>query len=186
MLTIFVSRRKQRIITADGSRMKVRRAYIRRGKKLRFLQEPESFGLLSGVRIVVKEWFGLKRLPRHEKIEKGIIQFLQQYHAKQNIKFDCYAFANLVHGVEAHPCCYLHRHWSTRLYNGRVEIGETLFLITPGQTLENFYHAAIYIGRGLYVSVYGAGGDLEVATFRDMKKFYKAKKALLATPKAIH
>ncbi len=182
MLTIFVSRKKQKIITDDGSRMKVRRAYVRHGKKFGFLQEQETFKSLSSVRIVVKGWFKLKRLPRHEKLEKGIIKFLQEYHAKQNIKFDCYAFANMVHGVEAHPCCYLHKHWDTRIYDERVEVGNTVFLITPGNEMCRFHHAALYIGRGLYISVWGAGGDLEVATLGDMKKSYKAKQILVARP----
>ena len=182
MLTIFVSLKKQKIITDDGSRMKVRRAYVRHAKKLGFLQEQEVFKDLSGVRIVVKEWFKLKRLPKHEKLEKGIIKFLQEYHAKQNIKFDCYAFANLVHGVEAHPCCYLHKFWDTRTYEGQIEVGDTVFLVTPGKEMSDFHHAALYVGRGLYVSVYGAGGDLEISTLLDMKKSYKAKQVLLGVP----
>jgi hypothetical protein len=183
MLTIFVSRRKQRIITADGSKMKVRRAYVRQGKKLRFLQEPESFQNISSVRVVVKEWCKLRRLPRHERTEKGIIRFLHEHHAKQNIKFDCYAFANLVQEIEAHPCCYLYRNWDTKPYRGEVGVGDTVFLVTPGEEMSNFHHAAIYIGRGLYISVYGAGGDLEITTLQDMKKFYKAKCVLVGTPK---
>ncbi len=182
MLTIFVSRRKQRIITADGSRMKVRRAYVRQGGQMQYLQEPETFEDLSGVRIVVKEWCKLRRLPRNDKVEQAIIKFLREHHAKQNIKFDCYAFANLTHGVEVHPCCYLHKHWDTKPFDGRLEVGGAVFFITPGKEMSNFHHAAIYIGRGLYISVYGAGGDLEISTLRDMKKFYKAKQVLLGVP----
>lgn len=92
MLTIFVSRRKQGIITADGLNMIVRRAYVLHGKKLRFLQE----------------------------------QF------------------------------------------------------------ERFHHAAIYIGCGLCISVYGAGGDLEIATLQDMKRSFKTNQVVVATPKAVH
>ena len=63
------------------------------------------------------------------------------------------------------------------------------FFMKPGhvvffETGENeFIHVAVYIGYGLYLSVYGGGGDIEITTLADMKKAYiETDRVVLAVP----
>ncbi len=181
MLTIFVSRRKQGLIAADGSKTNVFRAYIRGKEGLVCLQHQEAFEKISSIRFVVKEWCRLRRLPRNANLEQGIATFLERYHAKDDVSFDCYAFANLVHGVPAHRCSLMCLFWDTRVYDGQVTMGDAVFLVNSEKS--EFKHAALYLGRDLYISVYGGGGDLEITTLEAMTQYWKATQILVATPK---
>jgi cell wall-associated NlpC family hydrolase len=71
-------------------------------------------------------------------------------------------------------------HWLTKRLWYRPKYGSVVFLI-KGE--HNFRHAAIYIGRGLYISVWGAGGDLEIASLKSMKKDFEANRVEIATPR---
>jgi len=184
MLTILVSRKKQKIITADNETMQVRRAYVWENGSPQFLQQRKTFEDLTGVEIVVKEWYGLRKLPLTSKVEEAILKFLRDYHITQDMGFSCYSFASLVHGVTSPFGCNMHDFWSERPYKWRIKVGDALFLIRPiDKEVSLFCHAAIYIGRGLYISVYGAGGTLEISTLKDMQLFYNAK-AYIAEPRS--
>lgn len=62
-------------------------------------------------------------------------------------------------------------------------MGEVYFF-TSGEN--HFHHAAIYIGAGLFISIYGAGGDLEVSSLKDMRRDYRAKHVLVAKPRSLN
>lgn len=181
-LTILVSRETEIIRTVDGVEMQVRAISIWWRNKVRSLHEETAFSGLSDVAIMVESRHGFKPLSRDPRVESGIICFLREYHGKQLMAFDCLAFVNMVYGVVPHTPRQLFNHRGIRKYSGRPRVGHVIFLVTP--ELHFFHHAAIYIGRGLYLSVYGAGGDLEVATLLQMKESYLASEVLVATPKA--
>jgi len=64
----------------------------------------------------------------------------------------------------------------------RRRVGDVVFLLSEKR--QRFHHAAVYIGLGLYLSIYGGGGYLEAATLKDMKRDYKASDVLLVTPRS--
>jgi len=84
-----------------------------------------------------------------------------------------------VKGVKVHKVPYMIAFWERNKKPRRLIPGSIVFY-GSGET--QFHHAAIYLGAGLYISVYGAGGDLEVATHRNMLRDYRAKHASLANP----
>jgi len=179
MPTIYVSPRETLLVTIDGLRMAVKIVKIREKDDFVNLQDWRPPPDLKDIEIVlVKKIFCRKlRLPSYLKL--AMLNFFQTYHAKQNIDFDCYAFANTVKSVESHKVTYMLRHWVIKALPWRLGVGYVVFFRTDNI----FHHAAVYIGSNLYISVWGAGGDLEIASLKAMKRDYGAKEVVLAQPK---
>ena len=180
MLTLIIGRRKLRIISADKVRFKVQPVYVRHGKKFRYFQSCTAFTDTAHIRIVRKTRTGYARLPRSAKLERAIAWYLANYHEKVDMTFDCYAFACLYAGKPSHNRTMLLEHWKLEAFR-TPQAGEVVFLANTAH--HEFSHAAIYLGSELYLSVYGAGGDLQVATLHDMQRGFLHKTPLIATPK---
>lgn len=180
MLTIYVSPRNQKIITADGQTMTVKGVFVREEGGFVSLQDYKPPDNLSDVEIVFAKRLWLRRFKLPENLKLAILHFLRTYHAKQDISFDCYAFANMVEGLEIHKVPLMLKFWRLTKRPWLIPVGSTVFFCSYGN---HFHHAAIFVGSGLFISVYGAGGDLEVATLKNMRRDYKAKSTLLAMPK---
>jgi hypothetical protein len=180
LLTIYIDTRPHPIINADGSQMTVCGLYIFEGEEFHHIRGLKSFSNINGVKLIIRNRPFYKKLQLPDDLNAAISSFLQTKHAKQDIKFDCRAFANSVKGVEQHEIAHLLQFWDLKPKPHKLKTGDVIFF-TSGTN--SFHHAAIYIGSGLYISVYGAGGDLEVATLKDMKRDFKAEHVLLATPK---
>ena len=185
MLTIVMSPYKGSVITADGQRMNVYPAFFERGGKLARINGCKGLGGNAEIEIlrVYRTGTSLQkrrmRLPR--AVVKGVALFFDRYHDKQDIRFDCYAFANLVHGLPPHDKKFARAFWETAATQGEVKAGETVFLMSDDD--HSFLHAAIYLGGHRYISVYGAGGHLEISSLEDMVRDFSAKRVLLATPR---
>ncbi len=182
MLTIIVGPRKENIVTVDKKDMRVYPLLIEEDGKFRCFQERTDYATVEDVEILAIRWFlpwRVLRLKLNAEIKKSIVDFLHQYHAKHNIDFDCYSFAVLVRGLKQHSKSYLWGLWDFHRPRLLPKVGDVLFFLSENR--KRFRHAAIYIGYGLYLSVYGGGGDLEVATLKDMKKDYEAEDVVRAT-----
>jgi hypothetical protein len=179
LLTIYIDRRPQSIITADGSHMTVCGMHVRDAEGLCNLRDCEIFPTLSEVKFVIQNRPFFKKLHLPPDLKTAIVSFLQSKHAKQDIKFDCYTFANSVKGIEPHKITYMLRYWETSPNPKKISAGVIVFF-TSGRN--SFHHAAIYLGVDLFISVYGAGGDLEVSRLEDMKRDFQAKHILVASP----
>lgn len=179
VLTITIGPRKEGICTADGRHMTVVTGMIRRGRKLVRLNDMTDLGHVDDVAFEVKSRFRRRKIDLCDEVRQGVCNFLNGYHARQDMSFSCYQFANLVHGVPQHTCHYLFKHWDVE---SAVELipGGTVFLLDLESQM--FRHAAIYLGYGLFVSVYGAGGDLEFSTLEDMVREFGGV-AAMALPK---
>lgn len=185
MLTIVVGPRKENIETADKKNMRVYPLLIEEGNKFRCFQERTDYKTVGDVEILAIRWFlpfRALRLKLSPEIKKSVVEFLRQYHAKRCVDFDCYSFAVLVRGLKQHSKSYLWGLWNFRRPRLFPQVGDIVFLLSENR--QRFHHAAVYIGWGLYLSVYGSGGDLEIATLKDMKKDYGAEdivRAILCT-----
>lgn len=182
MLTIYVSPRDQQITTVDGSRMTVKEVFVRGAGGFVSLQDLEPPSDLNDLELVLVRRFFPKRIHIPAEVKAAILEFLRSYHAQQDISFDCYTFANLVKGVGAHKVPFMLQYWDTHRLPWRLSVGSVVFLLS-GEN--HFHHAAVYVGFGLYLSVWGAGGDLEIATLKTMKRDYGAERVMLAVPKSI-
>jgi len=183
MLKIIVFPSREKIITADRKIMRVYPIFTEKGERL---QDCTDFAGMKDVEISVLHWFWPFRalkLNITSEVKRGVVEFLHQYHARQDLSFDCYSFVRLVYGIDReHHTEFMTRFWKICTYRWwRRKIGDVAFLIDFESNY--FHHAAIYIGLGLYLSVYGAGGDLEIATLKDMVRDYGAKDVVSGVPR---
>lgn len=179
MVNLYIYPHEQMIITVDQSIMFVKTVLVKNEGHFIQLQDWKPPSDLIEVEMILVRHFSQKKLLLPRGVNEAILYFFHNYHAKQDLSFDCYAFANLVKGVTAHKVPYMLSHWKTRPKPWFIPVGSVVFLESG---LNQFHHAAIYIGRGLYLSVWGAGGDLEVATLNSMKRDYGAERVMLAEP----
>jgi hypothetical protein len=185
MLTITIGPFKGAIITADGERMRVYPAFIKQGKKVVRLNDRIGLESVNGIEMLRLRPMGSsltkRRMRLAETIERGIIRFLNNYHDRRDMSFDCYAFACLVAALPQHDKLFARRFWSLAPTHSLPKEGEILFMMNGNNRA--FQHAAVYLGDELFVSVYGAGGQLEFSTLRDIIRDFKADQILLATPR---
>ncbi len=180
MLTMKTGPLKQSIIDVSGLRFSVYQVIAcDENGKTQYLQDCTNFVALKEIEIIARRWCLTRKLNINLRTKQGIVKFLNHYHAQQKLFFDCYSFVNMVYGVNQHKTKFLKDFWDTKQYRWRSRVGDVIFLVDKKQNY--FYHAAIYIGFGLYISAYGAGGDLEVSTLKDMRKDFGAELVLTAT-----
>lgn len=187
MLEIVIGPNKEGLISRHIGEMRVFTTLVESDGKYTSLQSLPLFRGLEEVRLTLFRrilpikglgLFQARRLTLPLELQKAIIQFLETYHAQENMSFDCYAFANLVAGQPSHQCRFLRKFWWTRPLEKSLRVGSVVFLLDVAEDM--FKHAAIYIGYNRYISVYGAGGDLEVSTLPDMMRDFRAKQAFEA------
>ncbi|MFT7644659.1 MAG: hypothetical protein ACI9BF_000310 [Candidatus Paceibacteria bacterium] len=135
---------------------------------------------LDDTEIILKWTCFSKKLQLTKELKRAVINFLHEHHGKHNWFFDCYSFANLVKDVPFHEAGHSLKFWDTFRLSGRLPVGSVVFL---NSDRNHFRHAAIYIGLGIYISVWGSRGDLEISTLSNMKRKWEATKAVLAKPK---
>lgn len=185
MLNLFISPFPSTIITTDEDplEMRVYHMLIEREDSLVLLNECTDIGVVQNVTL-----FRHRRFPRFQEIrmdiprniQNAIIRFLNHYHTKRHVEFDCYAFANLAHEVKQHPKEIGRMYWNVQSRPLRLRPGAIVFLMNREASF--FHHAAVYLGYGLFLSVYG--GHLYISKLRDMKKDFGAERVFLATPHA--
>ena len=181
MLTIFVSPYSVPIITSDGFKMKAKLTTARLGNTIAELREFHSSSTIREIQVVLFWRFLRKRLHLPQNVHRAILHYMRQYQGKQDYSYDCYAFANTVHELPVHTVTDWKQHWTEHPLPRVKPTGSVVFLISENG--DYFHHAAVYIGFGLYLSVYGAGGDLEVATLKQMIDGYDAGRVMMMLPK---
>lgn len=179
-MLIEVSYRKSAIITADGSRMSVRQALVQGQACKSLLQDVPTTRNHESAEFMFVLGPLKRRLLVTSGLENAVAVYLRRYHMKQDLRFDCYAFANLSQGIRRHRVKYLRRYWKMHPLQETPIPGSVVFLVNDSEG--HFYHAAVYLGMGLYISVWGAGGDIEVATLKDMKRGFETNEVFCATP----
>ena len=131
-----------------------------------------------------RRYWPAKRIPISNALRKGILAYLNDYNVQRDLFFDCYAFANVANGVPSHPPKLVRKFWKIHLDAFTPENGHTIFLMqASGKDRYVFRHAAICIDTNLFVSVYGAWGNLRFASLHDMMKEYEADALVKATPR---
>lgn len=179
MLTIYVSAREQNVVTDDGVHMTTKTTFVRKGSEFAEFQDVEISSDIKDVEVIFISEFFRKKLTLPSDVKDAMLTFLKTYHGKGDLSFDCYAFANLVKGIPPHGVSSMLRYWKLRPLFWRPKVGGVVFF-TSG--INCFHHAAIYLGRGLYISVWGAGGDIEIATKKSIKRDFSAEYVSVAKP----
>ena len=183
MLTIFVGPKNEIVQTADGSLMRVYPMFEKEGGRLVHIQKRTDYSDIKEVEFFFV-WRPLPFVAFKKKLtvelQKAIVDFLHLYHAK-GTPFSCWSFTCLYRNV--HTSSELPRSWRN-LWQVRRRLlkraGDVIFL--TNQDPKRF-HAAVYLGWGRYLSVYGVGGDLEVSTLRDMRRDFEINEVLNVVPR---
>jgi ADP-heptose:LPS heptosyltransferase len=181
MLELFIKPERETIITRDNMQFRVYPFVFSKNGKLHDFRACNLAEINDIKFTIVFSQKTKKSLKIHPVIKNGIIKAINLHHNKKDLLFDCYAFTNLVFEIEQHKILDMKKFWRTKPRRFFLSVGDVIFLTNKADS--SFYHSAIYIGYGLYISIYGAGGDLEISCLNDMKyDFEKAKKILIAKP----
>ena len=184
MVRLLIHHRIIDLHSTDNVTMRVSSVLVEVGRDLTPLYAADSFANVTDVSISLdrnRRFFRWSKLNLPASLRQAIAQTLTTYHAKQDLSFDCYAFANLVASIPRHDKLFLMKNWNVTKLRRRPPIGGIVFLLDMKNGI--FHHAAVYLGHGLYISIYGAGGDLEVATLNDMSLTFSPSEPFLATPR---
>ena len=183
MLTLNIQDKSQIVTTRDGASATTYRVDATYAGKRQDLHDLPRLFDLEGVKIVKgrKKKSTLITLPPH--VELAVRKYLDCYHAREDHSFDCLSLANLVVGLPTYPKHLLWRFWNTNpikfgpLQHQRVLPGNIIFFMSGNV----FHHAAINISDDTYVSVWGAGGDLEFTSLKMMERAFGAQQVVRAT-----
>jgi len=99
--------------------------------------------------------------------------YLERAQAKEIPDVSCYRFACWASGIALTKG----DEWLYEPKPYRMKCGDVVFLFRNNGT---FDHAAVYLGRGMYIGVYGAGGELTVQTYHDLRRNTKGRRIVLA------
>jgi len=178
MHTLFVGPARCIIYTSDCPHLEVYPLYVRGRDGLVLLEEKGSFADIDDVKIVaLRTFLGIRtsrQLPLTAGIKIAISKFLFHFHLKDAMSFDCYSFACLVNGVEDEgrvDAAEFRRKWRRVSKPWMYRPGDTVLLVNNDF---GFKHAAVYAGHNLWLSVYGAGGELQISRLSDMKRDFDA------------
>ena len=178
-LRVIIGPRKQPIVDVDGVRMLAYPLIIRGADGYTALQDCADFQNLEEVDFRLTKLYlpllflKVRLIP---SLRKAIIEFLKTFNAKQNIDFCCYSFAFLLNELDwRQPKGEVAEDmWSRIPYRvWKRKVGDVVLLVGASK------HVAVYMGFNLFISVFGCGGDLEVATLKDMKVCFGTTKVLV-------
>lgn len=182
MLTIFVGPKREIVQTADGSLMRVYPMLVRENGHLIHMQKRMDYSDIKEVEFFVvlrTSPFLVFKKKLNAELQKAVVDFLHLYHAK-GTPFSCWNFACLYCSVPVST--ELPRGWRN-LWQVRRRLfkrtGDVVFLTNRNPKR---FHAAVYLGWGRYLSVYGVGGDLEVSTLRDMCRDFETSETANVVP----
>lgn len=180
MLTIILGPGMDRLRTTEGKVMVVIQATTIRANQRVRLNSIVKFDSVTDVSIVIRKRLGHSRLKLNTQVKNAIVEFLNRHHGHNSMEFDCYAFANLVHQQPIHSSVHLLDFWDIESAT-ELAVGGAAFFLDPDTSY--FYHAAIYLGHGVFVSVYGRAGYLEFSTLEDMQRDFGPSTAAIAIPR---
>jgi hypothetical protein len=140
--------------------------------------------------VVERGWFWKSTFALPESLSKAILGYLRLRpdpdRSAECVVLDCRAFVDLMTRYSLDDCVLMSPAWTLGNLPRRPSLGSVVFLVSPTKESGRavFHHAAVYLGHGLYLSVWGAGGDLEVMTLENMKTAFEKCEARLALPRS--
>ena len=144
---------------------------------------------LKVVLLIEREDKRLEDLKLSKKALNGIAYFLKNHHGKYDLGYDCRALCNSIANIPHHDFDEINDYWDMGVDNealekpGTIVYFQTLTPLEDGGTEIHFHHAALCIDKNLYLSVWGAGGELTVTTAQEIIKFCKPTGAYTMTLK---
>lgn len=120
-------------------------------------------------------------IPLSSQLRRAIARTLNRYNGKFEHSFDCHAFVHLACGVPLERDRPILNRWEPIAWSDGPNPGEAVFFVDLEHFI--FHHSAIFLGRGLYLSVYGKGGILQISALSDMVHDYDTRHILRMRPR---
>jgi len=175
MLSLYIGSAKGWITDSSGDPIRVYPVYYKKGEESLELRFSTSLPPLDNVEIFFQWWKYFIRLPVSEKLRTAILNFMIFKHLVEDRSYNCYSFACEYARVPQHAIEEMLTHWRLKPKRGWARAGEVVFFCSPVEDSVFFHHAAIHLGFGRYLSVWGGGGQFEVASLKDMRTSYRAQ-----------
>lgn len=178
-------------VSGNPEEMQLRKLAVGRTnvRKPPYFFQLDNLSRTKRVQVLMRNEGGLKEVPLPEEMLEKLAEYLRSSLNKSPEEFDCAAFVNYMHGIPYTPGSFEPGRWDIvpLSVDMALHIGEIVFIAdTQGQTLTNalqIQHYAIYIGDDLYLSQFGIGMKLIVASLEEMKKGYACDSAFLLLPR---
>ena len=174
------------IQTVDGTQMTVKPLFVEHNDTLVPLRDCEGITGVNDISFILlsQDKEQVLRLPKRLRI--SIAWFLEQYHAKVNMDYMCFDFGyHVAYGKDKAVSEFDDGDWDCRAFNPKQPLKQgNILMLHQGRMdgITSFVHAAVYLGKGLFISIYGAGGNLEVSTLEAMKRDFDAHQVVRAIP----
>ncbi len=180
MLKLFICSNKQRIVTIDGCIFNVLKVFAITNFWKRELSNYPMFYVVENVDFFFKICGFSFRIEITPRLKKVIVDFLNNRDLKRKPGFDCYSLASSFCNLPKHKKRDLNLFWELKPLKTWREVGDVIFFMDYDTY---FHHAAIYIGFGLYISVFDDGGNIEISRLEDIRVGFKARNIYLAVPR---
>lgn len=136
----------------------------------------------EAIEVLVKKVDGSTEvLPLPKNVLDAVAEYVRRRSRNETADLDCAGFVSIVKGLpplERDASGELKEskldRWEVDKQIGPIAPGEVFFFSNADENGTHFLHAAVYVGYGLFLSVYGLGSDLEASTMDDMKAYFKA------------
>jgi len=164
----------------DGSSGVGRKTFVSRNRDLRL-----PLYLFNNLRIKtqMRIFLGDTEIEAPQKVKSAIADYLERQAEGKLDNVDCYAFTCLMEGLSIPE-----RDANDRVCEGRLDRWDVVGLDDAGDNVQSgdvlffwngdggdhfqFRHAAVYLGFGMYVSVYGLNGELFFSNFDDLEETF--------------
>lgn len=184
-MRIYIGSKRQAVQDVSGQVSLVYPLLVKEGKRYTYLNDrldcadidEVEFVKLSRILFVTMQ----RTLPVPARVREAAGEFLRHWHAKQDLTMDCLGFACVVAKIPRLEGVSIWESWMPAT-DQRIAPGDVVFLL---RAEPKRFHAAVCLTPELYLSVWGAGGDLEIATLRDMRRDFDAEKVIRVLPRSV-
>jgi|AntRauTorcE11897_2_1112592.scaffolds.fasta_scaffold25668_1 hypothetical protein len=181
MISIYLSPREKLVRSVCGGNIHQRLVTVSHENKLVELSDLPFNLIADDVEIILNQRLWSTKLNLCTEIKRAILFYLRSYHRNGERYYDCYTFVSMYKGLERKDMNDVKECWHTSSLPLIIKPSSVVFF--TDNRYGYFCHSAIYIGKGLYLSVNEPRGSLCFSSFRSIKRDYHAKNASLATVK---
>ncbi len=136
------------------------------------------------IELYLEKTWRKKRLDIPDFVAHAISGYLRMVAQGKHLDKDCFSFACMVMGEPFYSQNDLNKHFEILPLPKHLHQGDVIVIITPEEKYTHFHHAAVSVGKNLFISVYGRAGEIMVSSLEDMLRDFKGKEVRLLKKQA--
>gem|GEM_PF-5421638 len=118
------------------------------------------------------------KLNMTRKVEAAVLHFLKKHHRIFTSQFGCYELVRTIHSLPKHNRRNVSDYWTP--VDRKPTNGDVIFLLNRGGY---FLHAAVSMGNGLYLSIFGIESYLALTTMEQMENAWQPEVVVTVVPR---